>query len=451
MRSRPPTKRPRRSPPKRPTDAVLAAALICRDEELLLARCLDSLSPVVDAIVVCDTGSRDATVEIAERFGCTVVTHPWSDDFAAARNTALAAARDLGATWVLSVDADETVRVSDITTVRTALASTRADLFAVRLWNYAGPLADPYRKDAPALVPRLLRTAGMQWVGRIHEHPRRIDGRDLHAEEIPGLEFDHWGYCDDFLADKRVRNLAIAQQNVAADPDPVARFELARSLSFSGDRNEARAMFRALLDDDLVTQRRRGVLGWLCSDALKAGDIAAAQGYVELFDVPAQTLAPVRLLRAQVLAASGDHAGALDLIDHFDDFTDGYLLYDNGAARALKMILASRSGRSARAAELMTAASSGAAEPQQVLTALATIANESPAICGRVLSHIDRPLRISLLLALGPVRALPVVDAMWDADLDRVALLAWFRKAADGLTAVQAALWRDREESLLSR
>ena len=49
-----------------------------------------SLLPLVDELVVVDTGSRDRTREMARAAGATVVEHPWGDDFAAARAVAAA-------------------------------------------------------------------------------------------------------------------------------------------------------------------------------------------------------------------------------------------------------------------------------------------------------------------------------------------------------------------------
>jgi hypothetical protein len=72
------------------TRPLLAAALIVRDEALGPAACLVSLAGVVDEIHVHDTGSVDGTPELAARFGAVVGRGGWSDDFAAARNAALA-------------------------------------------------------------------------------------------------------------------------------------------------------------------------------------------------------------------------------------------------------------------------------------------------------------------------------------------------------------------------
>ena len=49
--------------------SAISLCMIVRDEERFLPSCLESVRGVVDEIIVVDTGSRDSTVPIAERFG----------------------------------------------------------------------------------------------------------------------------------------------------------------------------------------------------------------------------------------------------------------------------------------------------------------------------------------------------------------------------------------------
>ncbi|WP_076098204.1 glycosyltransferase [Chromobacterium subtsugae] len=107
MPERPPAK-----PARRP--ARLSVCMIVRDEQAVLARCLDSLQGIHDELCVVDTGSRDDTVAIAERYGARVQRYAGCNgpdgriaDFAAARNQALAMA---SGDWVLQIDADEVLR-----------------------------------------------------------------------------------------------------------------------------------------------------------------------------------------------------------------------------------------------------------------------------------------------------------------------------------------------------
>jgi len=83
---------------------TIELSMIVRNGGASLGRCLRSAKPLVDRIVIGDTGSTDETRSIAASFGAEVVSIPWQDDFAAARNQVLALAR---CEWVFVLDADE--------------------------------------------------------------------------------------------------------------------------------------------------------------------------------------------------------------------------------------------------------------------------------------------------------------------------------------------------------
>ena len=84
----------------------ISLCMIVKNEEDVLARCLDSAAGLVDEIVIVDTGSTDRTREIAARYTDKIFDFPWRDDFAAARNESFShAAMD----YCLWLDADEVV------------------------------------------------------------------------------------------------------------------------------------------------------------------------------------------------------------------------------------------------------------------------------------------------------------------------------------------------------
>jgi tetratricopeptide (TPR) repeat protein len=83
---------------------TVSLCMIARDEEAFIGKAIKSVLALVDEIVVVDTGSRDNTRIIAEGYGARVIDDAWHDDFAAARNTALAAA---SSDWILILDCDE--------------------------------------------------------------------------------------------------------------------------------------------------------------------------------------------------------------------------------------------------------------------------------------------------------------------------------------------------------
>lgn len=83
---------------------TVGLSMIVRDAEKDLGLCLASVRGVVDQVVIADTGSTDRTREIAAEFGATIVSFPWTDHFADARNAAL---EPVTTDWVLVLDADE--------------------------------------------------------------------------------------------------------------------------------------------------------------------------------------------------------------------------------------------------------------------------------------------------------------------------------------------------------
>lgn len=83
----------------------LTVIVLTLDEEDNIPDCLDSVMPLGCPLFVVDSGSTDATVEIAKVKGATVVQHPF-ENYGAQRNWSQ---KNLPITteWVLHLDADE--------------------------------------------------------------------------------------------------------------------------------------------------------------------------------------------------------------------------------------------------------------------------------------------------------------------------------------------------------
>lgn len=83
---------------------TISLCMIVKNEEAILARCLDSIADLMDEIIIVDTGSTDTTKEIAARYTEKIYDFVWCDDFSAARNFAFSKA---GCEYIYSADADE--------------------------------------------------------------------------------------------------------------------------------------------------------------------------------------------------------------------------------------------------------------------------------------------------------------------------------------------------------
>ncbi len=221
---------------------LLTAAMIVRDEEAFLADCLASLRGVVDEVVVVDTGSVDATPDIARRAGARVVHHPWRGDFAEARNVSLEHATGR---WVLYIDADEQLVGADRAAVEGLLAE--ADEVAFRLLLQPRPGTTPYREY------RLWRNdPRIRFEGVMHEKVvpaiHRVGERDGRAIGVCDLLLAHRGYEGDQTAKHR-RNLPLLRRQLRVEPRNLfAWHHLARVLDGLGDADGAEAALRQAVE-----------------------------------------------------------------------------------------------------------------------------------------------------------------------------------------------------------
>jgi len=112
----------------------LSAIVITRDEAANIGACLDSLAFCEERIVV-DSGSTDATVEIARQKGARVEFHPWGG-YGPQKNHALSLATG---EWVLSIDADERVTPALAAAIKGVLSESDVDAWEFpRLSSFCG-------------------------------------------------------------------------------------------------------------------------------------------------------------------------------------------------------------------------------------------------------------------------------------------------------------------------
>ena len=172
-------------------------AMIVRNEAASIMKCLDSIRPWVDRMVVLDTGSVDDTVTIARQAGARVEHFTWVDDFSAARNCALDWAN---ADWNVVLDADEVLTVGGEKIAQ--LREMRPEFIgSVRIDNRFG--AAETGGVASTWISRVL-PRGVRYRGRIHEQPQHA----LTVRKL-GVHLDHAGYTPDAMLAKDGRNAAL--------------------------------------------------------------------------------------------------------------------------------------------------------------------------------------------------------------------------------------------------
>ncbi|NBH70734.1 glycosyltransferase [Clostridiaceae bacterium] len=145
---------------------TVSLCMIVKNEEPVLARCLETVGRLVDEIIIVDTGSEDKTREIAGEYGAKVYEFAWKDDFAAARNEAFSKASMDYCMWL---DADDVLTEENQKKLSELKGYLDKDTDVVMMKyetardGEGNPLFS-YERE------RLIRNGkGFRWEGRVHE------------------------------------------------------------------------------------------------------------------------------------------------------------------------------------------------------------------------------------------------------------------------------------------
>jgi len=225
--------------------AVWSLALIARNEEKTIGSVLDDASEFCDELVVVDTGSTDATVEIAKAHGATIHHFEWIDDFSQARNVSF---DHCHGDWIVWLDADDRIPAAAVE----GFQSLRAELDGS---DAIDGVMVPYRREFSEQDPTvctfsfdrervLRREAGLRWVGPVHE--------------VIALPVDRWIRWPKAWVEhrplpgswetKRDRNLLILDRAIkSGDRSPRTLFYYANELRNHGRFKEAIVRYRQYL------------------------------------------------------------------------------------------------------------------------------------------------------------------------------------------------------------
>lgn len=151
---------------------TISLCMIVKNEEKVLARCLDSLRDLMDEIIIVDTGSTDHTREIALKYTDKVYDFPWINDFSAARNFAFSKA---SCEYIYSADADEVLNEENREKFRLLKETLVPDVEIVQMY-YGNQLSHGtvYNFDRE-LRPKLFkRLRTFLWIEPVHETVRLL-------------------------------------------------------------------------------------------------------------------------------------------------------------------------------------------------------------------------------------------------------------------------------------
>lgn len=146
---------------------TISLCMIVKNEEAILARCLDSIKDLAEEIIIVDTGSTDKTKVIAQKYTNKIFDFTWNDDFAAARNFAFSkATKD----YIYSADADEVIDEQNRKKFQDLKKTLLPEVEIVQMY-YSNQLQfnTTYNFDKEYRPKLFKRLRNFQWIEPIHE------------------------------------------------------------------------------------------------------------------------------------------------------------------------------------------------------------------------------------------------------------------------------------------
>lgn len=217
----------------------ISLCMIVKDEEVVLARCLESVCKLVDEIIIVDTGSTDCTKQIAARYTTAIYDFKWQYDFSAARNFAFSKATK---EYIMWMDADDVILEKDKILFGILKSRLLPEIDIVKM-RY--DLTDINSDKIVASLDReriVKRKKNYKWVSPVHEYI------DCQGEELKS---------DVAITHKRAhlptkRNLDIFERYIAAgnELEPRNWFYYARELFVWEEIDKAIVYYDKFLSTD---------------------------------------------------------------------------------------------------------------------------------------------------------------------------------------------------------
>src|SRR3954454_13258483 len=343
------------------TGLTLSLCMIVKDEEEMLPRCLASVKPAVDEIIIVDTGSTDRTVEIAHEFGATVLHHEWNGSFSDARNVSIETATG---DWIIYLDADEVLVEEDADGLRALTGRVWREAFSLVETNYTCDIEDGTAMTHNAL--RMFRNRPeYRFKGRLHEQMAyALPGYLSERLEYTQLRIEHYGYLGVVRdsKDKSRRNLELLEQQVAEGTESAFQsFNLGSEYLALGEIDTAIGHFEKswqMLESDpgrtvypyVPTLANRFVTALREANRLDDADRQADES-LELFE----GFTDLVFQKAWIARSRGDEAGARALFERCLEIGDAPSRYSSvvGCGSYLSLIALSQLARGAEAEELL--------------------------------------------------------------------------------------------------
>ena len=224
---------------------TLCLTMIIKNESRIIERCLDSVKDICDYMTICDTGSTDGTQEIVKAYfekhniRGYLFHHEWKN-FGHNRSLSIDAAKTVGATYILTIDADMCMEV-----VKDKNGNSTFDKQSLSLDSYM-----LVQRNSSLFYhnTRIMRsTLPWECIGVTHEY---WGCKGYHTEQgtLDSLVINDLG-DGGCKSDKFERDIRLLTQGLVDEPDNIRYlFYLAQSYKDIGDKESAIVWYKKRIE-----------------------------------------------------------------------------------------------------------------------------------------------------------------------------------------------------------
>lgn len=226
---------------------MISVCIITKNECDNLNICLERLSRYPVELVVVDTGSTDATKEIAGKYTDSVYDFEWCDDFSAARNFAISKAKE---EYILMIDTDEFVDSLDYDSVISLIKANPGFVGRIHRKNIFEN--DGSTMNSNELINRLFSKKIYSYSGTIHEQIVSIASpEDTYGTYILPVFCTHVGYQGNAgkRREKGERNLNLLLREHQKNPaDTYILYQIGKAYYYLHSYKEAMTYFEMAME-----------------------------------------------------------------------------------------------------------------------------------------------------------------------------------------------------------
>lgn len=163
----------------------LSVVILTKNEQANIVDCITSARLLTEDIIIVDSGSNDATVELATQQGATIITSAWEGYGTCKNKGANKAKYD----WILSIDADERLSTELVCSIRELHFESNC-IYECKRENYLNNKKTRFGTSGYDKVARLYNRRNVSWdLSPVHEKlsgtftKKKIKGALIHCNK----------------------------------------------------------------------------------------------------------------------------------------------------------------------------------------------------------------------------------------------------------------------------